>query len=112
MSLILLSPTEKTHSCLTSSAKQLPSPEALVPLTRYDDVQSRAQASLRGCPYREVQKTTCLFHKGVLLLRGEVSSYYLKQIAQTVLMNVEGVNHIVNTIHVRTADASIMPKQA
>ena len=112
MTLILLSSPEKFHPCLPSSAKQLPSPEALVPLTGYDDVQSRAQAGLRGCPYREVRKTTCLFHKGVLLLRGEVSSFYLKQIAQTVLMNVEGVKHIVNTIHVRTADATITAKQA
>ncbi len=83
---------------------QLTSPEVLDSQTRSDDVQARAQASLRACPYREVRKTTCLLHKGVLLLRGDVSSFYMKQIAQTVLMNVEGVKHIVNSIHVHNAD--------
>lgn len=83
----------------------------LAPQTRSDDVQSRAQASLRACPYREVRNTTCLFHKGVFLLRGDVSSFHMKQIAQTVLMNVEGVKHIVNTIHVRTADHRLAAKQ-
>ena len=77
--------------------------ESLVLSTLMEDVQTRAQAKLRACPYREVQKTTCLFHKGVLLLQGTVSSYYLKQIAQTVLMRVEGVRHIVNTIRVHSS---------
>jgi osmotically-inducible protein OsmY len=77
-----------------------------------DDVQSRAQASLRACPHREVQKTTCLFNKGVMLLQGDVSSFHLKQIAQTILMNVEGVRHIVNTIQVHAADQATKANQA
>lgn len=104
MSLALVAPKAKFHPSRPASAKHLTSPEVLVQQTRSDDVQARAQARLRACPYREVRKTTCLFHKGVLHLRGDVSSFYMKQIAQTVLMNVEGVKHIVNTIHVHTAD--------
>ncbi len=65
------------------------------------DLQSRAQASLQTSRYSEVQKTTCKCHHGVLYLQGEVTSFYLKQIAQTMLMNVPGVTHIINTIHVQ-----------
>lgn len=78
--------------------------ESLVLRTQMDELQACAQASLRACPYREVQKITCLFHNGALLLQGTVSSFYLKQIAQTVLMHVEGARHIVNAIQVRATN--------
>lgn len=65
-----------------------------------EDVQSRAQASLRACAYREVQRTTCAFNKGVLLLQGKVTSYYQKQMAQAILMHVPGIKRIVNKIQV------------
>jgi osmotically-inducible protein OsmY len=61
----------------------------------------RAQAKLQACRYREVRQTICTFERGVLLLRGEVSSYHLKQIAQSVLMKMDGVTRIENQIHVR-----------
>lgn len=102
MSLAIHSPAAKSAPCPQMIEAHPTSLESLVTRTLMEDVQTRAQARLRACPYREVQRTTCLFHKGVLLLQGTVSSYYLKQIAQTVLMHVEGVRHIVNTIRVHS----------
>jgi osmotically-inducible protein OsmY len=81
-------------------AKQQAGLELQVTPIDMDDVQSRAQASLRASAYREVRETTCLFNNGLILLQGRVSSYYLKQMAQTLLMNTPGVRHIVNTIQV------------
>jgi osmotically-inducible protein OsmY len=68
-----------------------------------DDIQRRAQQQLHSSPYREVRHTTCAYSKGLLLLKGQVSSFYLKQIAQTVVRDVVGVRHIVNTIQVHSA---------
>lgn len=104
MSVALVAPTAKVQPSRSTSAIQLIGPKVLLPQTLSGDVQARAQARLRACPYREIRKTTCLFHKGVLRLSGDVSSFYMKQIAQTILKNIEGVKFIVNTIHVRTAD--------
>lgn len=102
MFLAIHSPDIKSTPCPPMIEDYPTSLDSLVLRTLMEDVQARAQAKLRACPYREVQKTTCFFHKGVLLLQGTVSSYYLKQIAQTVLMHVEGVRHIVNTIRVHS----------
>ncbi len=103
MSLVFLSPTTPAHSSPQTTANLPTSRDSLVLRTQLEDLQTRAQARLRACPYREVQGTTCLFNKGVLLLQGRVSSFYLKQVAQTVLMNIEGVKQIVNMIQVSVA---------
>jgi osmotically-inducible protein OsmY len=43
---------------------------------------------------------TCRDHEGVLTLAGCVPKYFLKQMAQTIAGSVEGVEEIVNRIHV------------
>ena len=55
-----------------------------------------------GSPYAEVRRVACEFHEGMLSLRGRVSSYYLKQIAQTVVLGMEGVEEIHNQLEVVT----------
>jgi len=42
----------------------------------------QAAARLRQSPYPEVRRVSCDFHDGVLTLRGRVSSYHMKQMAQ------------------------------
>lgn len=42
----------------------------------------------------------CEFHEGVLTLRGRLPSYYLKQLAQTVVATVDGVTQVDNRIDV------------
>jgi BON domain len=70
-------------------------------LTPCELVQAIARASLLGSPYREVQKLHCTLSNGVILLRGQVSTFYMKQVAQSLLMKIEGVSRIVNSVHVR-----------
>jgi osmotically-inducible protein OsmY len=72
-----------------------------VPFLRERDVvERRAAARLRRSPYPEVHRVACEFHEGVLTLRGRVPSYYLKQIAQTAVLEMEGIDEINNQVEV------------
>ncbi|MFG0287100.1 MAG: BON domain-containing protein [Rhodopirellula sp. JB044] len=47
-----------------------------------------------------LSRVRCEYQRGILHLLGEVDAYYLKQLAQESARRVEGVTHIVNSIHV------------
>lgn len=53
--------------------------------------------------YYLLRALTCEYHEGVLCLRGSVPSFYLKQMAQAIACQVEGVEECVNRIEVGTA---------
>jgi osmotically-inducible protein OsmY len=57
-----------------------------------------AQALLRQSPYPPLHGVACRFRDGVLTLTGRVPSYYLKQIAQSLVLSVEGVMQVHNDI--------------
>jgi len=63
-------------------------------------VVKAADNRLRRSPYPRVARVSCEYDRGVLLLRGRVSSYYQKQLAQETLRDLEGVVEIVNEIEV------------
>ncbi len=67
-------------------------------------IQEQVVQLLRASPYRELAGTVCRVLRGVVILEGDVSSYYMKQLAQTVARRVPGVLRIVNHIHVRTLE--------
>ncbi len=46
------------------------------------------------------QHLTCEFREGLLLLRGRVSSYYYKQVAQEAVLRLDAVEQVVNQIEV------------
>ena len=55
---------------------------------------------LRESPYASIRRLSCEFQGGVLTVRGTLSSFYQKQLAQTVLRKIEGVRQIVNCVEV------------
>lgn len=59
-----------------------------------------AAGRLQSAGYHGLAEVTCEFHEGVLTLRGRVPTFYLKQVAQTVVRAVEDVTEIVNRIEV------------
>lgn len=63
-------------------------------------VQAEAQSRLQGSGYYELHHVSCDFHEGVLSLRGRVSSFYLKQLAQTLVRELDGVEEINNRLEV------------
>lgn len=63
-------------------------------------VMRRAVGMLSSAPYGSVRKIQCDFQDGVLTLRGEVSSFFFMQVAQTAVARIEGVEQINNEIRV------------
>jgi len=58
------------------------------------------QARFQRSPYLPLQRITCCLDDRVLVLRGRVPTYYLKQLAQTIGSTLGGVRQIVNELHV------------
>ena len=65
------------------------------------DVAEAARGHLKRSCYPQLRQVKCHFHEGVLILRGQLPSYYLKQLAQEAVMAVEGVEDLINHIEVK-----------
>ncbi len=63
-------------------------------------VLQRAAQVLRHAAYTPLTALRCEFRDGVLIVRGRVPSFHLKQIAQVLLSDVEGVGMIDNRVDV------------
>ena len=68
--------------------------------TKKPAVQTEAQSRLRKSGYWELHLVSCEFHEGVLTLRGRVSTFYLKQVAQALIRAIDGVGEINNRLEV------------
>jgi osmotically-inducible protein OsmY len=68
--------------------------------SRTDSVSNRVRRALQQCGYHDLCGLHCEDDDGVLVLRGQVGSYYLKQIAQTVAARVPGIERIDNQLNV------------
>lgn len=65
-----------------------------------DRVVALAESKLRKSQYNSLRAVRCQFHEGALILHGRVPSFYLKQVAQTVVRNIEEVAQIYNRLEV------------
>jgi len=63
-------------------------------------VQAEALSQLRESGYHELHFVLCDFHEGVLTLRGRVSSFYLKQVAQEMIRRLDSAEEINNRLEV------------
>jgi osmotically-inducible protein OsmY len=61
-----------------------------------------AERSLRRNPYLALKNVSCDSRDGVLVLRGYLPTYYLKQVAQEAVAHLEGMEAIDNQIQVVT----------
>ncbi len=81
------------HQGDTESNTQHPDPQASIPAV--------AEQGLRRSSYSALKYVSCDYREGVLVLRGCLPSYYLKQIAQEVVaQQVTGVGRLDNQIQV------------
>lgn len=64
------------------------------------EIQAASEAVLARNSHLLNEPIFCNFHNGTLVLSGRVRSFYKKQIAQTVVAEVRGVQQIVNQIEV------------
>ncbi len=63
-------------------------------------VECAAQLRLAKTGYQTLRSVECSFHDGRIILRGEVPSYFHKQLAQESMRNAPHVTQIVNHIEV------------
>jgi polysaccharide pyruvyl transferase WcaK-like protein len=64
------------------------------------NIAEAARACLRNSPYPAVRRILCEFNEGILLLRGHLSRFHQKQVAQETVARVRGVAQVVNEIEV------------
>ena len=67
-------------------------------------LQKEAQLRLQSSGYRELQSVSCEYSLGVLTLSGRIPSFYLKQVAQTLIQDL--VDEIRNRLEVSAETAS------
>ncbi len=65
-----------------------------------------ARTCLQTIPYSDVKGLQCEYHEGVLVLRGHVSTYYHKQLAQEAVRDIDGFDSVVNVVKVVGANNS------
>ena len=77
--------------------------DALRPVSPTCQVRASVEGRLQRSSYRALRTICCDFQgdSGVLHLRGSLSSYYLKQVAQELVCDVEGVVLVDNQISVK-----------
>ena len=67
---------------------------------RSDRIKRDVRDNLASSQHSELSRIGCEYQHGILQLLGEVNSYYLKQLAQEHARRVDGVTHLINSIHV------------
>jgi osmotically-inducible protein OsmY len=63
-------------------------------------IEKAVHKRLNSTGYRSLSLVRCQFHNGTLTLKGEVPSYYHKQIAQEAIRKIGNVTAIENKIDV------------
>ena len=63
-------------------------------------IQTAIQEALRLAGYGELRCVEVECDGDAVTLSGRVPTYYLKQLAQNVILNVPGVEHVRNELHV------------
>jgi len=66
-------------------------------------VAARVAESLKASGYVALQGVAAEYHEGILVLRGTVPSFHMKQIAPTVASKFSGVRVLVNLLSVNGA---------
>jgi osmotically-inducible protein OsmY len=67
---------------------------------------SEALRRLRRSGYSALRDVSCVVHGDSMRLLGRVPTYYLKQVAQAVVADVDGVRRVVNLIEVVAPQSS------
>jgi hypothetical protein len=63
-------------------------------------VEQAAKSRLAKTGYSRLKAVECSFRDGTLVLRGQVPTYYHKQLAQEALRNTTHVNQLINHLEV------------
>lgn len=75
-------------------------------------ITSRAKAKLNASSYPGLKHIDCVCYEGILVLQGQVSGFFLKQLAQTLVAHIDGVRLVVNRIDVLFEHGPMPPRSA
>ena len=64
------------------------------------EIVQTAEECLRRSPYPMIRSVSCEYHQGTLVLRGQLPSFYHKQLTQSMVSGLPGVSQIVNLTEV------------
>jgi osmotically-inducible protein OsmY len=65
-----------------------------------EDITEAAEVRLQHSPYRAIRRVSCRFDDGTLTLLGCVPTFHHKQLAQTAVAGLGGVDQVDNRIEV------------
>lgn len=65
---------------------------------------ARAKLHLQSQSYSALHRISCEHRDGVLVLRGSVPSFHLKQLAQSLVLSLNSIGPLANLIEVRPAN--------
>ncbi len=74
--------------------------EVLSKSIHFHNIAEAARECLKNSPYQAIREILCECNLGVLLLRGHLSSFHHKQVAQETVARVQGGTLVVNEIEV------------
>ena len=69
-------------------------------MTNQGRIVEAARQRILHQPHLTIQRIWCDFQEGNLFLRGQVPSFYYKQLAQEAVARLDGVRQVVNEIEV------------
>jgi osmotically-inducible protein OsmY len=87
-------------------ASQRLGPSAYGTAARAEALASRIAEVLKASGYPVLRSVVVEYHEGVVVLRGRVPTFYLKQVAQTLAGKMRGVDELVNRLSVDDAPRS------
>ncbi len=64
------------------------------------EVTEAAKDCLHKTPYHALRALSCEYDQGVLFLRGQLPTFYQKQLAQEAVLGLAGVAQVVNETEV------------
>jgi osmotically-inducible protein OsmY len=69
-------------------------------IVHLEGIEEAATECRRKSPYHDIRWVSCEYDHGILFLRGRLSSFHQKQVAQEAVARGKGVNQVVNEIEV------------
>jgi osmotically-inducible protein OsmY len=66
----------------------------------HERIAEAATEALENSPYHSVRTVLCEWDQGILLLRGKLSSFHHKQVAQETVARIKGETPLINQIEV------------
>lgn len=63
-------------------------------------VEEAVRNRLHESAYPSIKRIRCQFNNGILVLRGRLPSFFMKQVAQETVAGLDGIEEIINCVEV------------